>query len=104
MTEKRFTIEKDVGLYRIFDNGKLVPVLDGQPICDLLNELNCNQCLYTTSTERNNFHNKTLEYVKQMGELKEENEELREQNLKITNRIKELELQRAILCNNGDVE
>ena len=40
MTKKRFTIEKDVGLYRIFDNGKLIPILDGQPICDLLNKLN----------------------------------------------------------------
>ena len=40
MTEnKRFTIEKEVGLYRIFDNGRLIPILDGQPICDLLNAL-----------------------------------------------------------------
>ena len=39
MTEKRFTIDKYGGTYRIFDNGKLIPIQDGQPIVDLLNEL-----------------------------------------------------------------
>ena len=36
---KRFTIEKERGLYRIFDDGRLIPILDGQPICDLMNNL-----------------------------------------------------------------
>ena len=39
MTDKRFTIEKKGGMFYIFDNGNLIPVSDGQPICDLLNEL-----------------------------------------------------------------
>lgn len=39
METKQFTIEKEGGLYRIFNNGKIIPILDGQPIVDLLNEL-----------------------------------------------------------------
>ena len=39
MTAKRFTIEKKGGMFYIFDTGNLIPVSDGQPICDLLNEL-----------------------------------------------------------------
>lgn len=39
MTEKRFMIDKKGGTYYLFDNGNLIPISDGQPICDLLNEL-----------------------------------------------------------------
>ena len=39
MTEKRFTIDKKGGTYYLFDHGNLITISDGQPICDLLNEL-----------------------------------------------------------------
>ena len=39
MTVKRFTIEKKGGMFYIFDTGNLIQISDGQPICDLLNEL-----------------------------------------------------------------
>lgn len=39
MTEKRFTIDKAGGVFYIFDNGTLLPINDGEPIVDLLNEL-----------------------------------------------------------------
>ena len=39
MTAKRFTIEKKGGMFYLFDTGNLIPISDGQPICDLLNEL-----------------------------------------------------------------
>ena len=39
MTEKRFTIDKERGVFYIFDNGTLLPINDGEPIVDLLNAL-----------------------------------------------------------------
>ena len=39
MSEKRFTIDKKGGVFYLFDNRNLIPIYDGQPICDLLNEL-----------------------------------------------------------------
>ena len=39
MTEKRFTIDKYGGTFRIFDNGELIPIRDGQPLVDKLNGL-----------------------------------------------------------------
>ena len=39
MTAKRFMIDKKGGVFYLFDNGNLIPISDGQPICDLLNEL-----------------------------------------------------------------
>lgn len=39
MTEKRFTIDKAGGVFYIFDNGTLLPINDGEPIVELLNEL-----------------------------------------------------------------
>ena len=54
MTEKRFTIEKKGGMFYIFDNGNLIPVSDGQPICDLLNTLHEeNQLLKQRLVEQN---------------------------------------------------
>ena len=39
MTTERFTIDKKGGVFYLFDNGNLITISDGQPICDLLNEL-----------------------------------------------------------------
>ena len=76
MTEKRFMIEKDSNLFRIFDGGRLIPIRDGQPICDLLNELN-DELEYDEKIQ-----NEALDLIrglrKTIDELSDENEQLKE--------------------------
>ena len=70
MTAKRFIIEKKGGIFYIFDNGNLIPVSDGQPICDLLNSLN-------DENEKLKQNCKNYEWYKQYKNLLNENEQLK---------------------------
>ena len=77
MTEKRFMIEKDNNLFRIFDGGRLIPIRDGQPICDLLNELN-DELEYDEKVQ-----NEALDLIRELrktiDELSDENEQLKKE-------------------------
>ena len=74
---KRFTIEKKEGMFYIFDTGNLIPVSDGQPICDLLNEL------HEEAKDNEHYHSEVLRLYKAVSE---ENEQLK-QKIKSINEI-----------------
>ena len=66
---KRFTIEKKGGMFYIFDTGNLIPVSDGQPICDLLNEL------HEEAKDNEHYHSEVLRLYKAVSK---ENEQLKQ--------------------------
>ena len=63
---KRFTIEKKGGMFYIFDDGSLIPVSDGQPICDLLNEL------YEEAKDNEHYHSEVLRLYKAVSKEHEQ--------------------------------
>ena len=76
---KRFTIEKERGLYRIFDDGRLIPILDGQPICDLMNNLHDENEKLKKELHKIKVVNEMLsmDFANSEHELWEENEQLK---------------------------
>ena len=58
MAAERFTIDKKGGTFYLFDNGILIPIFDGQPICDLLNTLH----------EENTTFREALKELKEIGD------------------------------------
>ena len=66
---KRFTIEKRGGMFYIFDDGSLIPVSDGQPICDLLNEL------HEEAKDNEHYHSEVFRLYKAVSK---ENEQLKQ--------------------------
>ena len=70
MTAKRFVIDKKGGVFYLFDNGNLIPISDGQPICDLLNEL----------SEENEQLEQELDYWKKKALFSERKEMCKQYN------------------------
>lgn len=88
MTAKRFTIDKKGGVFYLFDNGDLILISDGQPVCDLLNELH----------EENKTFREALQELKEIGdyqamrikEFDNENQKLKKENERLKSFIKTL--------------